>query len=92
MTHHNQVSMRGVGILLSPRDKKGDTKKTAQTPRVFSQSEVSFLAHSFFFSSILHPPVMLRTVVSLSTFKPPHRCVGPQNIHLLLLHRLYHLL
>lgn len=49
--------------------------KTTLTQRVFSQSEVSFLAHSlfdFFFFIILQPPVMLHPVVSLSTFKPFH--------------------
>lgn len=35
---------------------------------------------------------MIHTVVSHSTFKPPHHCVGPQNIHLLRLHHLYHFL
>lgn len=79
--------MSGNGRII---DRNQATQKR-QTPECFLKVKFQFLAHYIFFS-ILHFPVMIHTVVSHSTFKPPHHCVGPQNIHLLRLHHLYHFL
>lgn len=77
MAHADQVPIKGVGSVLSRKDKK-DTQKPVQTLGVFSQSEVSFLAHSFFFLHSTPPCNVTYSSKPLYIQTPPPLCWSPK--------------